>query len=80
MNKDRLETREEMEIPEDTEFEKYSAVARLSYMVDGKSDFVLSSNLSNEFTDEITHALWHLNDVKNMNKPHTHYNHFWSFL
>ena len=30
LNKDRLETREEMEIPEDTEFEKYSAVARLS--------------------------------------------------
>ena len=46
-----------MEIPEDTEFKKYSAVARLSYMVDGKSDFVLSSNLSNEFTDEITHTL-----------------------
>ena len=46
-----------MEIPEDTEFKKYSAVARLSYMVDEKSDFVLSSNLSNEFTDEITHAL-----------------------
>ena len=62
----RPETRKEMGIPEDTEFEKYSAVARLSCMVDGKSDFVLSSNLSNEFTDEITHALWHLNDVKNM--------------
>ena len=46
-----------MEIPEDTEFKKYSAVAKLSYMVDEKSDFVLSSNLSNEFTDEITHTL-----------------------
>ena len=57
LNKDRPKTREEMEIPEDTEFEKYSAVARLSCMVDGKSDFVLSSNLSNEFTDEITHTL-----------------------
>ena len=61
----RPKTRKEMGIPEDTEFEKHSAVARLSCMVDGKSDFILSSNLSNEFTDEITHALWHLNDVKN---------------
>jgi hypothetical protein len=61
----RPETRKEMGIPEDTKFKKYSAVARLSCMIDGKSDFILSSNLSNEFTDEITHALWHLNDVKN---------------
>ena len=53
----RPKTRKEMGIPEDTEFEKHSAVARLSCMVDGKSDFILSSNLSNEFTDEITHAL-----------------------
>ena len=71
----RPETRKEMGIPEDTEFEKYSAVARLSCMIDGNSDFVLSSNLSNEFTDEITHALWHLNDVKKQDKPHTHHNH-----
>ena len=61
-----------MEIPEDTEFEKYSAVARLSCMIDGKSDFILSSNLSHEFTDEITDALWHLMDVKNrINLKHT---------
>ena len=61
----RPETREEMEIPEDTEFKTYTATARLSCMVDGLSDFVISANLTNTFTDEITHALWHLEDAKN---------------
>lgn len=68
----RPETRKEMEIPEDTEFETYSATARLSCMVDGLSDFVISANLTNTFTDEITHALWHLEDAKNkINLTHT---------
>ena len=61
----RPETKREMDIPEDTEFKKYDAKARLSCMVDGLSDFVISANLSNLFTDEITHALWHLDDAKN---------------
>ena len=54
-----------MGIPEDTEFETYTATARLSCMVDGLSDFIISANLTNTFTDEITHALWHLEDAKN---------------
>ena len=61
----RPETRKEMGIPEDTEFETYPATARLSCMVDGLSDFVISANITNTFTDEITHALWHLEDAKN---------------
>ena len=61
----RPETRKEMEIPEDTEFETYTATARLSCMADALSDFIISANLTNTFTDEITHALWHLEDAKN---------------
>ena len=71
----RPEAKREMGIPEDTAFEKYDAKARLSCMVDGLSDFVISANLSNLFTDEITHALWHLDDVKNkinLKKCHDH--------
>ena len=56
-----------MEIPEDREFETYTATARLSRMADALSDFIISANLTNTFKDKITHALWQSEDAKNKN-------------
>ena len=70
-----------MEIPPDTEFESYVARAKIFCMVDAKMDFVISSIIENQFVDEITLALRHLNDVKNkinMNKVITCYDRFYN--
>ena len=72
-----------MEIPPDTEFESYVARAKIFCMVDAKMDFVISSIIENQFVDEITLALRHLNDVKNkinMNKVITCYDRFYNVL
>ncbi|WP_231476090.1 hypothetical protein [Methanobrevibacter oralis] len=70
-----------MEIPPDTEFESYVARAKIFCRVDAKMDFVISSIIENQFVDEITLALRHLNDVKNkinMNKVITCYDRFYN--
>ena len=61
---DHPQTREEMEIPPDTKLKSYVSRAKISCMVDTKMDFVVSSIIENQFVDEITLALRHLDDVK----------------
>lgn len=78
---DHPQTREEMEIPPDTQFKSHVARAKISCMVDAKMDFVISSIIENQFVDEITLALRHLDDVKNkinMNKAITCYDRFYN--
>ena len=65
---DHPQTREEMEIPPDTQFKSYVARAKIYCMVDAKMDFVVSSIIENQFVDEITLALMQLDDVKKQNK------------
>lgn len=78
---DHPQTREEMEIPPDTQLKSYVARAKISCMVDAKMDFVVSSKIENQFVDEITLALWHLDDIKNkinLNNAITRYNRFYN--
>lgn len=58
-------TREEFNIPEKTELRKDTSSARISCMADTNWDFIISSNLTNKYVDEIEHALMHLDDAKN---------------
>ena len=58
-------TREEFDIPEKTELQKDTSSARISCMADTHWDFIISSNLTNKYVDEIEHALMHLDDAKN---------------
>ena len=46
---DHPQTREEMEIPPDTQLKSYVARAKISCMVDAKMDFVVSSKIENQF-------------------------------
>lgn len=57
-------TRKEFNIPKKTQLHKDTSVARISCMVDTHWDFVISSNLTNKSVNEVTHAIFHLNDVK----------------
>ena len=78
---DHPQTREEMEIPPDTQLKSYVARAKISCMVDAKMDFVVSSKIENQFADEITLALWHLDDIKNkinLNNAITCYDRFYN--
>lgn len=78
---DHPQTREEMEIPPDTQLKSYVARAKISCMVDAKMDFVVSSKIENQFVDEITLALWHLDDIKNkinLNNAITCYDRFYN--
>ena len=58
-------TREEFDIPEKTELRKDTSSARISCMAGTHWDFIISSNLTNKYIDEIEHALMHLDDEKN---------------
>lgn len=78
---DHPQTREEMEIPPDTQLKSHVARAKISCMVDAKMDFVVSSKIENQFVDEITLALWHLDDIKNkinLNNAITCYDRFYN--
>ena len=78
---DHPQTREEMEIPPNTQLKSYVARAKISCMVDAKMDFVVSSKIENQFADEITLALWHLDDIKNkinLNNAITCYDRFYN--
>ena len=57
-------TRKEFNIPKKTQLHKDTSGARISCMVDTHWDFVISSNLTNKSVNEVTHAIFHLNDVK----------------
>lgn len=76
-------TREEFEIPEKTELKKDTSTARISCMADTKWDFIISSNITNKSTNEIEHALMHLDDVKNkidLTKTITTYDRFYNSI
>lgn len=78
---DHPQAREEMEIPSNNEVETFAARARISCTVDTKMDFVVSSIIENQFVDEITLALRHIDDVKNkinMNKVITCYDRYYN--
>ena len=69
-------TREEFEIPENTEFKTHKSSARISCMADVKNDLILSSNITNKYVSELENALFHLDDVKdkiNLSKTITNY-------
>jgi hypothetical protein len=76
-------TREEFEIPDNTDFRNYTSTARVSCMVDALMDFTLSSNITYRDVNEIEHAIMHLEDVKkrlNLSKVITMYDRAYNSL
>lgn len=77
------QTREEFEIDEKSDLKQKPVTARISCMADTHMDFIISSAITNKKTDEIEHALNHLDDANkkiDLNKAITIYDRFYNSI